>query len=144
MLPGSNCCSCPDYSINARTFVLQFGKLCSQSFPPAGPALARCAASCYNGYRSPSRPGGGAVLILERTDPFMNSLETFTNQLIQHGTDLGAKLLSALVVLVIGLSLCRWVIRLVQHSRALDKLCEQLAMRLGLYSRHVPPSDGEM
>ena len=52
----------------------------------------------------------------------MNSLETFTNQLIQHGTDLGAKLLSALVVLVIGLSLCRWVIRLVQHSRALDKL----------------------
>ena len=65
---------------------------------------------------------GAAVLILERTDPFMNSLETFTNQLIQHGTDLGAKLLSALVVLVIGLSLCRWVIRLVQHSRALDKL----------------------
>ena len=52
----------------------------------------------------------------------MNSLETFTNQLIQHGTDLGAKLLSALVVLVIGLWLCRWVIRLVQHSRALDKL----------------------
>ena len=38
----------------------------------------------------------------------MNSLETFTNQLIQHGTDLGAKLLSALVVLVIGLWLCRW------------------------------------
>lgn len=30
------------------------------------------------------------------------------------------------------------------RSRALDKLCEQLAMRLGLYSRHVPPSDGEM
>ena len=25
---------------------------------------------------------GAAVLILERTDPFMNSLETFTNQLI--------------------------------------------------------------
>ena len=65
---------------------------------------------------------GAAVLISERTDPFMNSLETFTNQLIQHGTDLGAKLLSALVVLVIGLWLCRWVIRLVQHSRALDKL----------------------
>ena len=41
-------------------------------------------------------------MISERTDPFMNSLETFTNQLIQHGTDLGAKLLSALVVLVIG------------------------------------------
>ena len=41
-------------------------------------------------------------MILERTDPFMNSLETFTNQLIQHGTDLGAKLLSALVVLVIA------------------------------------------
>ena len=61
-------------------------------------------------------------MILERTDPFMNSLETFTDQLIQHGTDLGAKLLSALVVLVIGLWLCRWVIRLVQHSRALDKL----------------------